>query len=267
MLQQTQVSRVLAKFEEWLLRFPDWKALAAASNAEVILAWEGLGYNRRALMLRDIARHVVEEGVPQNREEWLALKGIGPYTSAALACFSLGERVLPIDTNVRRTLGRMLLGELFPGSEIDQTIEKAGKELMAGEGYRDVPQALFDLANGPCRKMPDCASCPMAEVCASSQAFLKGDVITPKRTVKKGKERIHRDKPFPDRIYRGRIVQLVRKSEKGVEGDGLGTLIDPDFTEALDSDWLEHILHRLERDRMISWVDGRIVLHREGLTQ
>src|SRR5688572_3982677 len=84
MLQQTQVSRVIDFYRAWMKQFPTWNALAKASNSEIIHAWAGLGYNRRGLMLRDIAKQIVHDGIPKSREAWLALKGVGPYTADAL---------------------------------------------------------------------------------------------------------------------------------------------------------------------------------------
>lgn len=125
MLQQTQVRRVLEYYPRWLKQFPNWKALSQASTAELLHAWAGLGYNRRALALRDIAQYVVEHGEPNTYEGWLSLKGIGPYTAAAVSLFSDAQRVLPIDTNVRRVLGRTHLGILFPQISDDEAIRKA----------------------------------------------------------------------------------------------------------------------------------------------
>ena len=92
MLQQTQASRVVPRYLAWLERWPTAEALAAASTADVIRAWQGLGYNRRALNLQRAARQVARDGWPGDLTE---LPGVGPYTAAAVACFSLGRPVLP----------------------------------------------------------------------------------------------------------------------------------------------------------------------------
>src|SRR6476620_5320039 len=103
MLQQTQVSRVVPRWEEWLQRWPTVEALATASPADVIRAWQGLGYNRRALNLHRAARAVAEGGWPDDLTE---LPGVGPYTAAAISNFALGRAVLAVDVNVRRVLER-----------------------------------------------------------------------------------------------------------------------------------------------------------------
>src|SRR5438552_7818268 len=99
MLQQTQVERVIPRYVEWLTRWPSADALAAASAADVIRAWQGLGYNRRGLNLHRAARIIAERGWPDDLTE---LPGVGPYTAAAVMSFAFGADVLPVDTNVRR---------------------------------------------------------------------------------------------------------------------------------------------------------------------
>ena len=103
MLQQTQVDRVVPRYERWLERWPTVEALAAATTAEVILEWQGLGYNRRAVSLHRAARAVAERGWPDDLTE---LPGVGPYTAAAVGNFAFGRDVLPVDTNVRRVQER-----------------------------------------------------------------------------------------------------------------------------------------------------------------
>jgi A/G-specific adenine glycosylase len=103
MLQQTQVERVIRRYREWLARWPTAEALAAASPADVIRAWQGLGYNRRGLNLHRAARVIAERGWPDDLTE---LPGVGPYTAAAVANFAFGLGALPVDTNVRRVQER-----------------------------------------------------------------------------------------------------------------------------------------------------------------
>src|SRR3954466_10469191 len=108
MLQQTQVDRVIPRYERFLARWPTVNALAAASAGAVIVEWQGLGYNRRALNLHRAARAVAECGGPDDLTE---LAGIRPYTAAAVGNFAFGRAVLPVDTNVRRVQERT--GESF----------------------------------------------------------------------------------------------------------------------------------------------------------
>jgi A/G-specific adenine glycosylase len=142
MLQQTQVERVIPRYLRWLERWPTAEALAAASAADVILEWQGLGYNRRAVNLHRAARTVAENGWPDDLTQ---LPGVGPYTAAAVGNFAFGRDVLPVDTNVARVQERT--GETFASS---------------------CAQALFDLGATVClARVPRCGVCPLAERCPS----------------------------------------------------------------------------------------------------
>jgi A/G-specific adenine glycosylase len=142
MLQQTQVERVVPRYLEWLERWPRVDVLAAASPAEVIRAWQGLGYNRRGLNLHRAAQTIARDGWPDDLTE---LPGVGPYTAAAVASFAFGRDVLPVDTNVRRVQ------------------ERTGHEFSPRAG-----QALMDLGATIClARVPRCGSCPLATACPS----------------------------------------------------------------------------------------------------
>src|SRR5437588_1270081 len=113
MLQQTQVDRVLPKYQQFLAAFPTLADLAAASTADVISVWVLLGYNMRAVRLQSLARQVMNEydgSIPDSIEELLTLKGIGRYTSGAIACFAYKKQVTMVDTNIHRVLHRIFLG-------------------------------------------------------------------------------------------------------------------------------------------------------------
>ena len=113
MSQQTQMSRVVPYWTDWMERWPDARALAEAPKAEVITAWGRLGYPRRALRLQECARVVAEDyadKLPRTYDELTALPGIGDYTASAVMSFAFGERIAVIDTNIRRVLSRVFLG-------------------------------------------------------------------------------------------------------------------------------------------------------------
>jgi A/G-specific adenine glycosylase len=142
MLQQTQVDRVVPRYVDWLARWPTVDALATAKPADVIRAWQGLGYNRRGLNLLRAAQHVAREGWPGDLTE---LPGVGPYTAAAVGNFALGADVLPVDTNVRRVQERT--GHMFSAR---------------------AAQALMDLGATVCLgRIPRCGVCPLAARCPS----------------------------------------------------------------------------------------------------
>src|SRR5581483_3414306 len=110
MLQQTQVDRVVPYFAAFMARFPDFKALAEAPRADVIRAWAGLGYNRRAVHLHLLAHEVVERygsELPVDRQALLGLPGIGPYTAGAILSIAFGQDEPALDTNVRRVVSRV----------------------------------------------------------------------------------------------------------------------------------------------------------------
>lgn len=260
MLQQTQIDRVVDFYTRWLKQFPTWKKLARATNAQVIHAWAGLGYNRRALILRDVARHVVEYGLPTTEKSWLAIKGIGPYTAAAVSAFAQRRQTLPIDTNIRRVLGRLLLGKPFSSLADDEAIRSKADAFLPRRGaYYDVPQAIFDLATAICTKNPACASCPLRGQCKAAKLFLSGRVKIPKRSIAVAHERRHRNKPHPDRIYRGRILKVVREwGQVGLRT--IGSLVNPDFDKKLDQKWIEAMVERLVRDGLVSRVGKNLTL-------
>ena len=142
MLQQTQTSRVVPRYVEWLARWPTVEALAAAPVGDVIRAWQGLGYNRRAVNLHCAARIVAAEGWPADLTE---LPGVGAYTAGAVRAFAFGEPVLPADTNVLRVQART--GHAFD---------------------HECAQALFDLGREVClARRPRCDACPLARECPS----------------------------------------------------------------------------------------------------
>lgn len=152
MLQQTQVERVIPRYEAWLRRWPDPAALAAAPTAEVIAAWSGLGYNARAVRLQRAAAAVASGGWPEAVEGLERLPGVGPYTARALGAFAFGLDVVPVDVNVERVLARALAGAFAPPAGRSATLT----------------QALFDVGATIClARVPRCPVCPLAAHCPS----------------------------------------------------------------------------------------------------
>jgi A/G-specific adenine glycosylase len=142
MLQQTQVERVVPRYLRWLERWPTPDLLAAASAGDVIVEWQGLGYNRRALALHRAAQHVAGHGWP---DDLTSLPGVGPYTAAAVRNFAFGEDVLPRDVNVER-------------------VERRTEHQFSGAAA----QALMDLGATVClARVPRCDACPLATDCPS----------------------------------------------------------------------------------------------------
>ncbi len=250
MLQQTQVSRVIPKYQAWLQRFPSWKSLADAKTADLIHGWAGLGYNRRALQAREAAQQVVREGVPTDEGGWRKLKGIGPYAAAALTEFVNHTRAVVIDTNVRRVAGRIFVGDTFPSPQIDEQLRLVLEQKLPKKGaHWDVPQAFMDLGSTICSvRAPQCIKCPLRKQCKAASVFVSA---TPpeRKIVSKPHERHHRNKPYPDRIYRGRVLALLR--EKRIYLQKIGPLIDPAFDSTHDTAWFRALIERMEKDGLL----------------
>ncbi len=167
MLQQTQASRVVPAFGSFLRRFPTVRALAAAARRDVVRAWGGLGYNRRAVRLSEAARVIVRDHggrIPRDPAALRELPGVGPYTAAAVASLGFGDPVAVVDTNVRRVVARVHLG-------IDGHDAPAREVATLADAWldRDDPvtwnQAVMDLGREVCRPKPRCDVCPLARVC------------------------------------------------------------------------------------------------------
>ncbi|MDX6664352.1 MAG: A/G-specific adenine glycosylase [Solirubrobacteraceae bacterium] len=193
MLQQTQVARVVGRWERWLQRWPDAAALAAAPTADVLREWVGLGYNRRALRLHEACTVVARDGWP---EDLLTLPGVGPYTAAAVRAFAHDEPLVPVDTNVRRVFSR------------------AG----AMTGPPELGHALMDLGATICTaRRPQCGACPL-ERCPS-----RGRVAEAPRVVRRAAPRFE----DTDRYVRGRVVAAL------AAGEGLPAVEDDRLERAL----------------------------------
>lgn len=147
MSQQTQLGRVIPKYEAWMKRFPTINQLADASAREVLQYWSGLGYNSRALNLQKAARIIVRElegEFPDDIKELVDLPGIGKYTAAAVACFAFDQQVAVIDTNIRKVIAY----EFFKGELPDEKVIEATalQILPIGRAY-EWNQALMDYSS------------------------------------------------------------------------------------------------------------------------
>jgi A/G-specific adenine glycosylase len=173
MLQQTQVPRVLARYEPFLAKFPTAAACAAASVGDVVAAWSGLGYNRRAVNLHRCAVAVCERHgglLPEDLASMLALPGVGPYTARAVLVFAYERDIGLVDTNAGRFVARALAGASVTHREAQVLADAA---VPAGHGW-DWGQAVFDLGALICTKRdPACERCPIARHCAWHRAGLR----------------------------------------------------------------------------------------------
>ena len=197
MLQQTQVSRVLPAYRRFLRRFPTLHALARAPLGEVLREWSGLGYNRRARDLQRIAR--MGSSLPRTVAELDALPGVGAYTASAVACFAYGERTAFADTNIRRVLGRAILGRVATDREAVALDARFGSRRRTARWHH----ALMDIGATIClAKRPRCDVCPVRAICGYD-----GFELTAPR----------KQSPFAtsDRRVRGAIVRALRDMPTG----------------------------------------------------
>ena len=170
MLQQTQVERVVEAYRRFMSRFPTLETLAAAQTEEVLHAFSGLGYYRRARLLHEAARAIAGRGAwPKSSRELEKLPGFGPYTSAAVAAFSFGGTEPPVDGNVARVTARLHALELPLGSP---ALLAAGRTLArtlhSQTGTPEVWEALMELGATVCTPVsPRCGSCPLSGDCAA----------------------------------------------------------------------------------------------------
>jgi A/G-specific adenine glycosylase len=172
MLQQTQVDRVLPKYEEWLRKYPSLDALAAAPDDDVAATWRPLGYNIRPRRLQTIAREAVAKyggRLPQDEETLLSFKGIGAYTAGAIRSFAFRERAAILDTNVARVLFRVFVGRGDPKAHaMKRHLWSVSETLVPRRHVFDFNQALMDFGATVCvARNPRCLVCPMVKDCRS----------------------------------------------------------------------------------------------------
>jgi A/G-specific adenine glycosylase len=172
MLQQTQVERVVPAFERFTARFPSFEALAGASQADVVRAWQGLGYNTRAVRLHRLARAVRDElagALPARIESLERLPGVGPYTARAIGAFAFDADVVAADTNIRRIVHRTQYGIEWPARARAADLDAAAAGLLPRGRAFEFNSALMDLGAALCTaRAPKCLLCPLAHACAAA---------------------------------------------------------------------------------------------------
>jgi A/G-specific adenine glycosylase len=242
MLQQTQVDRVVPKYQAFLKKFPSWKALAKAAQSDIVRMWHGLGYNRRALGLRKLAVELqaTDDQLPTATEELIKLPGIGPYTAEAVRAFAFKKKgAAPVDTNIERVLKR-----IFGAYKKDrQGIQALAREVVADDSW-SYNHAIMDFGASICTaRKPKCEICPMKDICAAYPCA--GDDI------KKSKQGPFEDS---DRFYRGKIISLLRQRSVLRRNTLPGLIALP------DTDRLSRIVASLEKDGFITVKRGNISL-------
>ena len=215
MAQQTQISRVSQGWATFMATFPTVESLAEAPTADVLRAWRGLGYNRRALNLQRAARVIVSEHggcIPSNLAELLQLPGVGPYTARAVAALAFGQAVGPVDTNVRRVLARLIGAD---GTTRVRDLQSIADRSVPPARPAAWTHALMDLGATVCRpNAPRCPECPAARWCRSAKPVQRREA---RRDAAGG--------PFAStsRWLRGRILDQLRD----VPDDEWGAVVGP----------------------------------------
>lgn len=262
MLQQTQVERVLPKYAAFLERFPDVCALARASTADVLRMWKGLGYNSRALRLRDAAVALVRlhgGTMPSQTKVLRALPGVGAYTASAVRAFAFEEHDAAIDTNVRRVVHRLLYGLEYPAAVTNAVLDARARALVPRGKVHAWNSAMMDLGATVCSaRAPKCMLCPMRALCAA--APVDAAVLEHARSrfarPRSPQQRVRFEEST--RYVRGRIVDRLRELPAGERVsllDLLGAMPRP-----LDPEDFGAIVAALARDGLIAVAGGKVAL-------
>lgn len=213
MLQQTQVARVVPRFVDFMDRFGDPSACAAASVGQVIAAWAGLGYNRRAVYLHQAAVAVVEHHggrLPARLSELTALPGVGRYTARAVLSFAFEQPVGVVDTNAARVLARAVAGHRLAANEV-QAVADACVPAHQSWAWN---QAILDLGATVCTSQPVCRDCPLVAADRCSWAT-RGYPLPDPAIGSAGVSRPQSAFIGSDRQGRGRLVQALRSGPVG----------------------------------------------------
>lgn len=218
MLAQTQVDRVVPKFEAFVRRFPDFASLARASAADVVREWKGLGYNSRAVRLHRLAKTLIEGyggALPADEKALRELPGVGAYTAAAIRAFGFDLDAAPTDTNVRRIVQRLVFGLEYPHAAPARELDLQVRTMVVSGRAHDWSSALMDLGATICTaRAPKCLICPLRSDCSAAPV----DAMQLERLrVASASRREHNAIPFErtTRYARGRIVDRLRDLPPG----------------------------------------------------
>ena len=262
MSQQTPIARVQPIWLQWMERWPTPADVAAASSADIIVAWANLGYPSRALRLKACAAAIVEKHggeVPLSLKELTLLPGVGTYTASALLAFRHGIRVPVLDTNVRRALVRFLDGREFPPHTTPSKAEtKRADELLPEDGHRaaEVSLALMEFGALVCTQLsPSCDECTISKNCAWALAGFPKDEKRPTPQPYAG----------TDRQARGRIMKALRAAHfEGTDGLTKRRVLDAARIDGGDRYQPTRVYRALLKDGMIVYNEDtkRVMLPR-----
>jgi A/G-specific adenine glycosylase len=265
MLQQTQVDRVVPKFEAFVAAYPGVRELALAPIADVLRAWQGLGYNSRAVRLKRAAEEVVarfDGRIPSNERDLRTLPGVGPYTVSAIRAFGFNLDDVPLDTNVRRIVHRVFFGLEHPPAANRAQLDARAREIAPAGMAHDWNSALMDLGATICTaRAPRCAACPLRGECVA--APIEAIELAARRAA-------HAPQKSPQaairferstRFARGRIVDRLRALPPG---EAISLLdLHRDLAGALPErsvDEIGNIVSALQRDGLVAVRGERLAL-------
>jgi A/G-specific adenine glycosylase len=252
MLQQTQASRIALKFPEFINTFPTIEKLSNATNAQMIIAWQGMGYNNRAIRLRDCAKQIMDTFngiIPNNYTDLLSLPGIGTYTASAILSFAFKQNTSVIDVNIHRIYSRVF------GLDIYDTKTKSEVKTIAEHIYpRDFSsswhQALMDIGSSFCKAQnPKCILCPIPDCLYKNNPSL----YRIKPTKSKKTEASFRN--IPNRLWRGKTIEFLRNDHQLGHHlkDVLHSILKQNPKE-IDITWFkESIIPSLIKDHLIEY--------------
>ena len=231
--QQTQLDRANIYYEKFIKRFPSPKEMSIVTKKEILSLWSGLGYNNRAIRLHESAKILSKKSFDDLYPNFMELPGVGKYTNSALLSFAYGEKVITVDTNVKRVMQRY-----FKKDSVDEFIEENEKDLLKHFNSRDFNQALMDLGSYICTSTnPKCSICPLEQQCMK---YIK---ITKKQ-----------QEPFQNsnRQKRGQIVNILINTKK-VRSSELAKKLN------IKENTLNKLIKDLERDGILNISENKYI--------
>ena len=272
MLQQTQVERVVPAYHRFLTAFPTIQDLAAASRMEVIQAWQGLGYYRRAVRLHNLSKIVVVEmdgEIPHRYDELIKLPGVGQYTAAAVACFAFNQQIPTIDVNVSRVLHRVHgKPRTSNSSSPSKGFYHLAKQSMP-QGYAiQWNQALMDVGALFCKNQaPSCDSCPLSRTCSNASISSKSSSEKPPKALAVGQS----PTAFKgsNRYFRGNIVRILSllDAREKIAPEALLDAINIEINTDSKLDWGKFLdlLRTMAKEGLISEIQDQTTCELLGL--
>jgi len=252
MLQQTQASRIALKFPEFLISFPTIETLSKATNAQMIIAWQGMGYNNRAIRLRDCAKHIMDTfngNIPSNYSDLLSLPGIGTYTASAILSFAFKHNISVIDINIYRIYSRVF-GLDIQDAKTKNEVRTIAEYIYPKDNSSSWHQALMDIGSSFCKAQnPKCTLCPIPDCLYRNNPSL----YNMKPAKSKKTEASFRNKP--NRIWRGKTIEFLRNDHQLGHDlhDVLHSILQQNPNE-IDIEWFkESIIPSLIKDQLIEY--------------